>query len=76
MTQRNLRINEVNLNKFVSYFYEKKIENYSHPLIRIYLPRLSVADSEDESSAVDELEMSDSVDDSNDFKSRSRSGVS
>ena len=54
----------------------KKIENYSHPLIIIYLPRLSVADSEDESSAVDELEMSDSVDDSNDFKSRSRSGVS
>ena len=52
------------------------IQNHSHLFIWHYLPRLSVADSEDESSAVDELEMSDSVDDSNDFKSRSRSGVS
>ena len=52
------------------------IEDYSHLLTCHHLPRLSDVDSEDESSAVDELEMSDSVDDSNDFKSRSRSGVS
>ena len=42
--------------------------------IENYVPRLSAVESELESSAVDEFEMRDSVDDSTDFKSRSRSG--
>ena len=43
--------------------------------IMYLLPRRSVAESEFDSSVADEFEMSDSVEDSNDFKSRSRSGV-
>ena len=40
----------------------------------MHIPRLSVAASEFDSSTVEELEITDSVDESKEFKSLSRSG--
>ena len=52
-------------------FYFIKI-NFS--MLLQHVPRLSVAESELDSSTVEELEMTDSVDESKEFKSLSRSG--